>query len=342
LEYYRVLNLAEGGMGVAEAKKQAQKEILAAFGIDADGFKDSEDMSIFGSSESDAALLAISILLQGDLSEGEFSQRLTSFSQAIRDGGTPSDEVMEAMADWALPRSFKNEMIEYNILAWGLSDEVPDFKKYIDAYWTSKYEVGVCNEERYGYMKEFPDKELYYGFPLALICIDHGILGIIWQPINYNREDILCLRSGICEGLLIDARDSNKYRTATIEDENITWMVDALKYTDNGNIDIYYDHQRAWGSSYTWEQALAACPVGWRLPNDQDTEAIVSFFNSNLDKWNYSYGFSSWANDESSVEIVQYGLENYNVYKYTRAELDGELASVFMFKFIHCVKDKTI
>jgi len=70
LEYYRVLSLVENeGKSVKEAKKQAQKEIFAVFGIDSDGFKDSEDMSIFGNTESDAALLAISILLQGDLSE---------------------------------------------------------------------------------------------------------------------------------------------------------------------------------------------------------------------------------------------------------------------------------
>ncbi|MCL2207357.1 MAG: hypothetical protein FWB90_04585 [Fibromonadales bacterium] len=69
LEYYRVLNLVENeGKSIKDAKKQAQKEIFAVFGIDSDSFKDSEDMSIFGTSESDAALLAISILLQSDLS----------------------------------------------------------------------------------------------------------------------------------------------------------------------------------------------------------------------------------------------------------------------------------
>ena len=92
LEYYRVLSLFDGGMTLADAKKQAQKEILAVFGIDSDGFKDSEDMSIFGTSESDAALLAVSVLLLGNLSENAFSQRLTDFAMAIKDGGGWNDE----------------------------------------------------------------------------------------------------------------------------------------------------------------------------------------------------------------------------------------------------------
>jgi len=290
LEYYRVLNLVEGGMGVAEAKKQAQKEILAAFGIDADGFKDSEDMSIFGTGESDAALLAISILLQGDLSEGEFSQRLTSFSQAIRDGGTPSDEVMEAMADWSILTSH-GLGIRNLILEWGLSDEVPNFEKYMYAYWTLKYELGVCDEETYGSMKYYPDKNwiLAYTGVGGVVCKENG-----WE-LAKSDADRFCSISERCDGLFIDARDGNKYRTATIGDENIVWMVDPLKYTDNG-IDRY---------GYNSERALTACPIGWRLPNDQDVEALVSFLNSKMDMNKCVYiTFESWLNDNSMFRTM--------------------------------------
>jgi hypothetical protein len=103
LEYYRVLRLVESnGKTVAEAKKQAQKEILAVFNIDSDGFINSEDMSIFGTSEGDAALLAISVLLQSNLSEGNFSQRLTNFAQSLRTSGKWENEAdKKNMADWA-------------------------------------------------------------------------------------------------------------------------------------------------------------------------------------------------------------------------------------------------
>jgi len=143
LEYYRVLNLVEGGMSVVEAKKQAQKEIFAVFGINSDAFKDSEDMSIFGSSDGDAALLAISVLLQGNLPEGEFSQRLANFSQSIRSNGTWSDEAKKTeLADWAYGANFGG--IRSNILGWGLASVVPDFEKYVYDYWVSSYGLGAC------------------------------------------------------------------------------------------------------------------------------------------------------------------------------------------------------
>ncbi len=67
LEFERVYYLVtKEKMTVRAAKRKAQKEILTAFHIDTTGMKtESEDLNVFGSSDADAALLAISILLQG-------------------------------------------------------------------------------------------------------------------------------------------------------------------------------------------------------------------------------------------------------------------------------------
>jgi len=101
LEYYRVQKLVDGGKSLKDAKKQAQKEILAIFNISGD-FKDSEDMSIFGTSDGDAALLAISVLLQGNLTEGQFTERLADFSTGFRETGTwDNNKEKKAIADWA-------------------------------------------------------------------------------------------------------------------------------------------------------------------------------------------------------------------------------------------------
>jgi len=101
LEYYRVQKLVEGGKSLQDAKKQAQKEILAVFGISG-SFENSEDMSIFGTTDGDAALLAISVLLQGELSEGQFVERLTDFRLGFRETGAWDNETAKnAMADWA-------------------------------------------------------------------------------------------------------------------------------------------------------------------------------------------------------------------------------------------------
>jgi hypothetical protein len=142
LEYYRVLDLVDGGLTVKEAKKQAQKEIFALFGIDGNNFKDSEDMTIFGTTESDAALLAVSILMLGNLSEADFTSRLMNFSQAIKNGGSWDNEVAKnAIATWAANSLDNMNNIKSNILSWGLSSEIPSFEKYIHDYLVEKIDL---------------------------------------------------------------------------------------------------------------------------------------------------------------------------------------------------------
>jgi len=279
LEYYRVLNLVEGGKAVAEAKKQAQKEILAVFGINSDGFKDSEDMSIFGTSESDAALLAISILLQGDLSEGPFSQRLTNFSQAIRNGGVPGEAVMNDMADWASDDANWNSTadlgkIKDNILAWGLSNEVPDFEKYVSNYWAIHYGLGICNDELQWVVKEAEITGYYY------ICKN----GYWKRPKNaemciYNDDDWNVV------GCFIDERDGQRYMYYTVT--KYTVMMENLNYSRGNTLGYCYGvdmngtnpHRdgsgcnNGYGRVYEWEVAMdgtdsqGLCPNGWRIPS---------------------------------------------------------------------------
>jgi hypothetical protein len=155
-------------------------------------------MTIFGASESDAALLAVSVLLLGDLGEADFTQRLMNFSQGIRNNGVwGNEEEKGKIAKWAIEINYapgyclnindgictkynrwegpvyqcKNHddisanqdcsksdnshtllfrIIESNVLAWGLSSEVPNFRKYVTDYGYARYGLGVCNEENVG------------------------------------------------------------------------------------------------------------------------------------------------------------------------------------------------
>ena len=73
LEYERVYNLVtREKMTVEKAKRQAQKEVLAVFGIELKDYVPSEDMNEFGETDADAALLAVSIILQN----AKFDSRL--------------------------------------------------------------------------------------------------------------------------------------------------------------------------------------------------------------------------------------------------------------------------
>ena len=61
-EYKRVLKLVKEGVPFAEAKKQASREVLAAFGVDID-VSSAEDLNIFNTSEGDRTLFNISLLI---------------------------------------------------------------------------------------------------------------------------------------------------------------------------------------------------------------------------------------------------------------------------------------
>ncbi len=70
LEYDRVLALLGKGMNFTSAKKQAGREVLAAFGIGLEENSVAEDLDVSGESDADAALVAISKLVLAGEKEG--------------------------------------------------------------------------------------------------------------------------------------------------------------------------------------------------------------------------------------------------------------------------------
>jgi len=80
------------------------------------------------------------------------------------------------------------------------------------------------------------------------------------------------------KGYFIDKRDGRLYHTVVMPDGR-EWMTENLAYdcgdgcsaygNDPANIDKY-------GRLYTWDAAIKAVPDGWRLPDDNDWDNLVS------------------------------------------------------------------
>ena len=143
---------------VKNAKRQAQQEILKEFHIELDDKTDAEDMDVFGLTDADAALLAISILLQGDRSEAELASLLSEISNDMAEDGKWNDplknvdSIKAEMANWALKADFDgaaNGLARFseNVSNWHLGNTVPDFEKYVRNFYSIESGLGICGSK---------------------------------------------------------------------------------------------------------------------------------------------------------------------------------------------------
>ena len=151
LEYERVMYLVnKKKMSIADAKAQAEKEVLASFGIVGD-FGESEDLNIFESGDGNAALLAVSVLMQGDVDVAGLTERMGEFSISLAEGGSWDDvDTKTEIADWACDIDLKGSLskVRKNVEGWKYADSVPEFEKYVSNFWWDNYGLGVCNKKR--------------------------------------------------------------------------------------------------------------------------------------------------------------------------------------------------
>ena len=154
LEMNRVYNLVtQKKKRFKVAKHQAQMEIFDAFHIDTTVInKSSEDLNVFGNTEADAALLAISILLQGDSNETALSVLLTEIADDMESDGKWDDSVTKArIADWVATADTAGKLAEIRgyVNGWGLSkDSVPNFEKFVRKFWGEELGLGVCGDKK--------------------------------------------------------------------------------------------------------------------------------------------------------------------------------------------------
>ncbi len=148
LEYDRVVYLLGKGLNFAAAKKQADAEILNAFGIVNDS-ADFDKLDIFGKGDGDAALLAVSILMQGDWDEKELSDLMEKFASDFKKDGEWNDEESKSkIADWARKTDLDSNLqtIRVKIKSWNYG-VAPKFEPYIRNFWNTFYGIGACDEE---------------------------------------------------------------------------------------------------------------------------------------------------------------------------------------------------
>lgn len=137
LEYERVMYLVtEKGKSFVQAKAQAEKEVLAAFDISG-SFEEFENLNIFESGDGNAALLAVSVMMQGGADVNALVKRMDKFDDSFAESGVWSDSSTKAaIAEWvsATVTNGNLDSIRSNIQDWGIAADIPAFEKFVQKF----------------------------------------------------------------------------------------------------------------------------------------------------------------------------------------------------------------
>lgn len=284
-EYKRVLKLVKEGVPFAEAKKQASREVLAAFGVDID-VSSAEDLNIFNTSEGDRTLFNISLLIDNtpewtywvdDEKEDcpKLQNYLDGFAEDFADDGELSDSIMQAIAGHAyeITRMYdrmefidEDDMWEKEAADPGSYDDLVVMKK---EYEFSKLvllhhlEIDACTENRWGEYTAFHKPIEVYDYQEGeQHILDSGYVlcdGYKWDIKTRGYIDSLTTMFEHENGTMIDPRDGREYKTISFEYEGkrYEWMAENLMYsvapvtrTKGGRANL---HQPG---VYSWTEAM--------------------------------------------------------------------------------------
>ena len=274
LEYERALHLLSTSKGVAAAKKQAEDEIFKAFGVTGD-FANSEELDILAKGEGDAALLAISVLMQGDLTEAALSERLANFADDIEQDGTWDDAATKAqMADWASSTA-NLAAIRDTVERWNTGSKAPAFEQVVKEFWWNEYGLGACAVSNDGEIKQ----------------------NVNSRSANHDVYYICDTGDWYIKLTMTDSRDGTIYKTTRIGTQ--MWMAENLNYATVGSR-CYNDNAEyctQYGRLYSWAAAMdsattgcgygsfcaassgkvqGVCPNGWHLPDSTEWEMLFT------------------------------------------------------------------
>lgn len=298
LEYERVLYLVtKKKMTVASAKQQAQKEIFDLFHVESEKFKGNpEDWSIAGSGDEDAALLAISILLQKDDKTSDLSKRINTMSSSIADSGSCDDSLLLDLADWVAIADSLGRFSEYreNVKQMGLSAKVAEFEKYLRNFWNEEYGLEDCDsvgriisatrgklknsssrficEDNYGVhswrLATEEEKELYAKKPAADGTLDTGVSGNV-----YVYDSVWAETSGF--GWRLADKVESEYGLCKVDDDSVVVSID--DYMEGNCYDSQTGKQYYWcdGVNRKWttpQDCYMVDTYGWKAGTDGETK----------------------------------------------------------------------
>lgn len=136
LKYSRIKNLVSSGKNYTEANKQAQKELLTAFGLANLTDKDVSSFSIISGTDESAALIAISSLLLMERTEAALTEYLSKLSSDFGKNGTFSEDIQSQISKDKYKLAMFLSDIKDNVISrydnLGINVSVKELSHFID------------------------------------------------------------------------------------------------------------------------------------------------------------------------------------------------------------------
>lgn len=308
-EYKRVLNLVKEGKTFAEAKKQAAKEVLGAFGVKID-VSSAEDLNIYNSSDGDRTLYNISRIIDeqpewnywhdwysadDDIDCSKLQAYVDGFADDFADDGVLADSIMQDLAGegYSSAKEWSNMM----------DVDEDDIKRKDGAnpgelsirFLKSEYDFGIlvflnymdlelCTADLWGEYRKLDRAMVLDGERIEsgyFLCN-----GYYWDLTTKEHIDSLKIPVEHESGTMTDPRDGRKYQTVSFNYEGKTyeWMAEDLKYdskelytwTDAMQIDDKYMTEVA-EDSLIGEKHQGICPDGWHVSSTEEWDILVDY-----------------------------------------------------------------
>lgn len=265
LEIDRAQSLINKGYSVYAAKKQAEFEIMTAFGF-ATTVENAEDLKTYVSSgdaahDANATLMAISLLFIGERSDAEIQNAINNFKRDLAEDGVWDDEQTKAnMADWA--EGFEGGSIRANVKSWNILD-IPNYENFLTFFWNNAYELGGCDSTRLGVVAQNKN-EKSRNYNTYYICKTAG-----WQKATELEYDTYQfgagndgeLRNGMVNNDKYYVYENGAWRVSVNEIENnlgaCVIIRESEKHTLNGK--YYICENKSWKQVTAEEYALGYC-----------------------------------------------------------------------------------
>nr|AIF26719.1 hypothetical protein [uncultured bacterium fosmid pJB84D8] len=301
LSFNRIINLVHQGKTITEARRQAEAEVLKAFGMsdEEDSF---DQFDILSNNEGDAKLLAISLIMLLANQGEDIDYRLSAFALDFEDDGllnsTSNRDLIEHVAYEAIFGEYN--AVDANLKAMG-AGELPEYQQYLNQFAASDSNWTLCST-----LNEVQKRNtVNYEY---VIC-RNGKWKCYYGPREVGESPVDTTGQ---YGTLIDERDGKIYKTLdiTMKDGSVvSWMASVMNYEapksnyeqieedvygektpeylqqKYANARIYAPHQivnlPATADKETLEKTFLAegniqgiCPDGWHIPKKEEWEKL--------------------------------------------------------------------